>query len=180
MSNLPYTNQIPDKLINARIYKDTDGALMGTADVALPSLEYMTESLTGLGIAGELDTPVIGHFKGLALKIKWNTITTSAIGLLEPAAHSLDIRASIQRLDAGTGTLSDYPLKLLVKTLPKKLDIGSASPGKKMESESELECIYLKIWIDGNIVLELDKFNFICSVNGEDMLKSVRQSLGMD
>ena len=101
--NLPSANVIPDKLINAKVYMEGSSALLGVADIELPSLEYVTESMSGLGIAGELDTPVIGHFKAISLKLKWNTVNESAVTLLAPKTHQLDVRASVQKFDAGNG-----------------------------------------------------------------------------
>ena len=45
-------NQIPERLINFNIYKDGIRGVLGVADVELPSLEAMTDTLTGAGIAG--------------------------------------------------------------------------------------------------------------------------------
>ena len=98
--NLPSANVIPDKLINAKVYMEGSSALLGVADIELPSLEYVTESMSGLGIAGERDTPVIGHFKAISLKLKWNTVNENAVTLLAPKTHQLDVagrRAEVRR-----------------------------------------------------------------------------------
>ncbi len=178
-SILPSSNLVPDKLINAKIYLEGRTDLLGTADVELPSLDYMTESITGLGLAGEIETPTIGHFQSLPFSFSWNVINEKATGLLAPKAHHLDIRASIQKYDGGTGELINKPVKVLLRGLPKKVSLGKLEPGKQMENSTELECVYVKMWIDGEVVLEIDKFNFICNINGEDALASVRSDLGM-
>ena len=156
-SNLPLTGGIPAVLTNAKIYRDGID-LLGVASVELPDFEYLTESLTGLGISGEMDIPVAGQFKALPLKIKWNVPTASATSLLEAVGHYLEARGSIQQLDPGTGTFE---------------------PAKKMESESELELYYLKLSIDGTELVEIGKFDFICRINGVDVLADVRNHLGM-
>lgn len=48
-----------------------------------------------------------------------------------------------------------------------------------MESESELELYYLKLSIDGTELVEIGKFDFICRINGVDVLADVRNNLGM-
>lgn len=58
--NLPSANVIPDKLINAKVYLEGSSALLGVADIELPSLEYVTESMSGLGIAGNWTRPSSG------------------------------------------------------------------------------------------------------------------------
>jgi len=180
MPDLPASNRIPDKLINAKVYSDGKSELMGTADAELPSAEYMTESISGLGLAGEIETPVIGHFKSLPFKFKWNTINEAALVLLEPKTHHLEVYASIQKYDSGTGELISMPVKVVLRALPKKVGLGKLEPAKKMDPDTELECVYIKMWINGKEMLEIDKFNFICNINGEDKLASVRKDLGMD
>ena len=179
MSNLPSTNLIPAVLTNARVYKDGI-AQLGVATVEMPDLEYMTESMTGLGIAGELDMPVQGHFKSMIIKLKWNTTTKDAVVLLKPEAHQLDIRGGIQNYDAGTGKFVDESIKVLVRSAPKKVGVGKFEPGKKMDPETELEIVYLKISQGGTELVELDKFNFIFMFLGEDMLARVRDHLVMN
>lgn len=179
MSMLPSSNLIPTVLTNAAVYKD-GGALLGVGSVEMPNFEYMTESIAGLGIAGELDTPVTGHFKSMSLKIKWNSTSEAAMQLLEGAAHQIDVRGSIQKYDAGSGKYIDEPVKVVVKGPPKNVGIGKFEPGKKMEPETELEVYYLKLWQNGKESVEVDKLNFIFRLNGVDKLAQVRRNLGMD
>jgi P2 family phage contractile tail tube protein len=176
---LPSANRIPDKLINAKIYGGEGSTeLLGTANAELPSLEYITESLAGLGIAGELETPVLGHFKSLPFKFSWNVPNRQALSLLSPTTHHLEVYGSIQHHDSGTGELVSEQVKVVLRGMPKKVGVGKVEPAKKMESETELECSYIKMWLGGEVVLELDKFNFIANIMGVDSLESVRRDLG--
>lgn len=179
MSQLTGTNIIPALLTDARIYKDGVG-LLGVGSLELPSFEYLTESITGLGIAGEVDAPVVGHLKAMSLKIKWNTTSPAAASLLEPVAHLLDIRGSIQEYDAGAGMYNHVPVKVLVKGPPKNVGIGKMEPGKKMEPETEIEAYYLKLWQGGKELVEVDKFNYVFRVLGVDSLARIRANLGME
>ena len=178
MITLPSTNRIPDKLINAKIYYQGGTELLGTANAELPSLEYVTESLSGLGIAGEIETPVMGHFKALPFKFTWNVPNKQAVNLLASTTHHLEVYGSIQHHNAGSGELTAEAVKVVLRGYPKKVGIGKLEAAKKMESETELECGYIKMWLGGEEVLEIDKFNFICRVMGQDMLAQVRRHLG--
>jgi phage tail tube protein FII len=40
--------------------------------------------------------------------------------------------------------------------------------------------VYISVSIDGKKVLEIDKFNYICIIDGEDYLKDVRKALGIE
>lgn len=178
MSQLPVTNLIPSVLTNARVYREGTG-LLGVATVEMPDFEYLSESISGLGIMGEMDVPVTGHFKAMSLKLKWNSHQPEAMSLLAPQAHQLDIRGSIQELDAGSGTFMDKAIKVVVKAMPKKSGIGKFEPGKKMEPETELEIYYIKIWLGGVELVEVDKLNFICRLGASDMLAQIRTNLGL-
>ena len=38
---------------------------------------------------------------------------------------------------------------------------------------------FVTLTIDGKEVLEIDKYNYICKINGKDYLKDVRTALGL-
>ncbi len=168
---------IPHVIINASVYNE-GRELLGVGTVELPDFEFMNESVSGLGIAGELDLPVMGHFKSLTMSVKWNSVTEKAVELLAPQAHSLSIYASVQSWNADAGKFVPVPVRVNVRTMPKKSGIGKFEPGKKMEPETELEIVYVKMSINGQQILEVDKINFICNISGTDYLAEVRSQLG--
>lgn len=174
---LPSSNPIPDKLINAKIYREGD-ELVGVGEVTLPDMEYMKESLSGLGIAGELETPVIGQFGNMSISISWNTVNPQATRLLNTSGHQLTVYGALQVYDGGTNRLQPKPVKLLANVLPKKVGLGKTTPGKKMDNDTELEVVSFTLWHDGVELVCVDKLNFICRINGEDMLALVRTYLG--
>ena len=173
------SNQIPEKLINVRVYKDGN-VLLGVADVELPSIEFLTDTVSGAGIAGEVDSPVMGHTKSMSVKIKFRTVTANSILLHRPESHHLDIRGSLQFNDAGTGKLVTKAVKVVLKSIPKSGSLGKMEMGKPQDVEHELEVTYLKMDFDGVEALEVDKFNYIFRVQGEDFLAAVRKDLGME
>ncbi|GAB7080877.1 phage major tail tube protein [Megalodesulfovibrio paquesii] len=174
---LPSANPIPDKLINAKIYRAGD-ELLGVGEVTLPEFEYMKESMSGLGILGELETPVIGHFGNLTLSIAWNTVNAQAVVLLKTTGHQLQVYAAIQAYDAGLNSLVPRPVKLTANVLPKKAGLGKTAPGKKMDNDTEVEIVSMELWIDGEERLSIDKLNGICRIDGEDMLAEINSYLG--
>ncbi|MFJ1230860.1 phage major tail tube protein [Yersinia proxima] len=170
-------NQIPERLINFRGYREGK-YVIGIADVTLPSIEAITETLSGSGIAGELETPVLGHFKSMTVSIKWRTITKESIVLGSQESHQVTFRGAMQLYDAGTGKYKTSAVVVEMKIIPKKISLGNLQPAKPTEGENEFEVIYIKLSIDGDEVLEIDKLNFICAINGSDILQTVREDLG--
>lgn len=171
-------NQIPEKLINFRVYED--GAdLLGIADVELPAIEAMTETVKGAGIAGEVESPTLGHFGSMSVKINWRTVTRPTVRLAQQRIHNLDLRGAIQVQNAGTGELKVVPLKVTVRGLPKKTELGKLDVGATSDASNEMEVTYIKVVLDSKVLLEIDKYNYICIIDGVDYLKKVREALGL-
>lgn len=65
---------IPQVLHAFNIY-ESGNALAGiSGDVTLPDLESMTETLSGPGIAGEIEAPVLGFFSSMTVEIPFAVI----------------------------------------------------------------------------------------------------------
>jgi len=169
----------PENMINYMCYLDGD-AYLGMVNVDLPSLDSLTEKVKGSGIAGEIEAPILGHYDALNLGITWRTIAQQAINFIAPVYNALDFRGSQQIYDSSGAVVSTQSVKVIVRAMPKKSSLGKLVNCAQTDTKNEFECNYIKIYIDGNEVLELDKYNFIFSVNGVDYLQSVRDDLGLD
>lgn len=171
-------SKIPEKLNDYRVYLDAV-ELVGTADVTLPSLEFTSETIKGAGVAGEVDSPNIGHLGAMTLSLNWRTITDALAKLAAPKAHHLEARGTMQTYDSGAGTYSQVPVKVVCKGIPKKIDLGKLEQGQAMDAASEFEVVYLKLTLDGKDRWEIDKFAYKCVIDGTDYLKDVRTNLGL-
>ena len=169
--------QNPQKLINFRVFNGSQ-TLIGMADAELPSLEAMTDTMQGAGIAGEIDVPILGHYGSMELKLSFHTTTKDALALAKPEAHHIELRGSIQHHDPAEGKFGTKALKVVVKAIPKKLDIGKLASASSMDTANEFECSYLKVWLEDKEWIEIDKHNFICVIDGVDYLASVKKDLG--
>lgn len=172
-------NIIPERLINFRIWNDNKD-YMGVATVDLPSIEAMTDTVSGAGIAGEVDSPVLGHFGPLELTLKWRTIEEAAMTLAQQKAHQLDIRGSQQVFDATSGKYSTVPIRLVTRLVPKGITIGSFEPGATTDTESAFEVLYIKLFVNSKEMIEIDKFNYVAKFGDDDALASVRADLGLN
>jgi len=171
-------NPVRDKLINFEVFI-AGGRKLGMADITLPSIEYKTATLSGAGVGGEIEMPTPGQTNSMELEINWRTLNEDMTKLLAMKAHDLEIRGSNEQYDAGTGAITSEPVKINVRSLPKKGDIGSFKPADHTDTKSTLEIIYLKIAIAGKVTTEIDKLNYIHFVDGVDYLASVRSDLGL-
>lgn len=173
-----HTNPVPTALIDFRVYLGGVD-LVGVADVELPDLEATTAEVTGAGIAGTADMPITGHYGSLSLKLNWRTLGRNLATLAAPKAHHLEMRGSAQVYDAGEGTYDTLGMIITTKAIPKNTGLGKMASGEAMESPGEFEVVYLKVVVEGKEVIEIDKFNYKCVINGVDYLANVRGDLGL-
>lgn len=141
-------NKVPERLINFRVYNDGND-LLGVANVDLPSIEAMSDTVSGAGIAGEVESPILGHFGSMTATFTWRTITPELAKLANQKAHALDLRGSQQVYDAALGEYSSVPVRVSLRATPKSISLGSFEVGSTTDSESEFEVIYMKVLVNG-------------------------------
>lgn len=168
--------QVPERLTNFNAYNDGN-KLVGTVDVEMPEVAFMTDTISGAGIAGEIDSPVLGMVQSMTSTLTWRTVTKAASVLVAPRVHAIELRGSQEVFDQATGTKRAQPLRVSMRVQPKNLSMGSLEVGSSTGTESEFEVTYLKVIIDGEEVLEVDKFNFIFKADGTDYLAEVRENI---
>lgn len=171
---------IPQKLTHFRVYADNDSeTLIGVADVTLPTIEFMTDTLKGAGIGGEIDVPIIGHFSSMTLTLNWISTTNKMFLLARPETHALTLRGSIQvhDLDPAKRKPIHKPIKINVSCVPKKIEPGKFEIAAGQDASTELEVFYLKIWYDDAPQIEIDKYNLKYKVGDVDYLDQVRENL---
>jgi P2 family phage contractile tail tube protein len=169
-------NNIPERLIGFRVYNEGND-LLGIATVDLPEIEAMSDTVSGAGIAGEVESPVLGHYGSMTTTFTWRTIEKAAMSLAEPTAHGVSVRGSQQVYDAANGSYKTVAVGCMMLVTPKTVSLGSFETASTTDTEQEFEVSYIKLTIDGKEVFEIDKYNYIAKFNGKDVLSSVRKDL---
>lgn len=170
-------NVIPEKITNFNVYSDGEKLVGVTGEVTLPKLESMTETLTGAGIAGEFESSTPGHYKAISIDIPFRVLYDHSFEMMLPKGQTITLRGSQQFYDASSGQMINRQLKITLKVMPKGIELGKFSIGKPTETKNTLEVSYIKIEEDGKTLLELDKINFICNINGTDVLAEIRKQI---
>ncbi|WP_302360344.1 phage major tail tube protein [uncultured Megasphaera sp.] len=171
--------ELPSLLVNFRVYDGSSNDMIGVADVELPKLEAMTESLKGAGVAGEIDMPVLGHYSSMETKLNFRTVDKNAITISAAKSQKLDIRGAQEVYDKASGEIKVVSVKLVVKGIPKSTELGKFEMGAGTDSSLTLETIYLKLTIDGKTKAEIDKLNYITNIDGTDFSADIRSALGL-
>lgn len=170
--------KIPDKLVQFYVY-DGDDIMIGVADLTLPDLNYMSETVKGAGIGGEIDLPIIGSLQSMTTSITWRSLVEETAMFLEPKGHTFSARGSVQEIDSDSHDYSIIPIKVTMRVLPKSFKMGKMDPGTSIGATSEFEILYLKLEIDNKVMYEIDKANSKFYINGVDYLAAVRLNAGL-
>lgn len=173
------SNQVPERLINFRVYNDSND-LLGIATVDLPEIEAMTETVSGAGIAGEVESPLLGHYGSMTTTFTWRTLEPAAMELCKQKAHAVEVRGSQQVYDAANGEYSTAAIRVSMRITPKNITLGTLEPGATTDTEQEFEVLYLKVYVRNKEVLEIDKYNYKAKFGDEDILSGVRADLGLN
>lgn len=168
---------IDQSTINFDMYED-GSEYYGLAKVTMPDITYLTQTISGAGIAGNLEVAVTGMLEAMTLGVDFRTITDHAVKLLEPRSHNIDLRAAVQEEDTVAGVIGVTAIKHVMIIMPKSLKGGQLAPASTADASGEYACRYWAMYRNGEKSLELDPANFICYINGYDYLTQVRKALG--
>ena len=170
--------QLPEVLNHFNLYNEAEKMIGQDGEIELPELSMINDTLSGSGVLGEIEDPVTGQFESASIKIKWACLHRDYFKLVNTSKPvQLTLRASLQCMDTETGYTDYYPCKIVTRGKAKTINLGSMEKGKKMECETEIEIVYIKVVVDKETLLELDKLNFVYVLNNEDMLEKIRAQI---
>lgn len=167
--------KLPELLNDFNVYDEGEKLIGVDGDVELPELKAITDTLSGSGVLGELEAPATGQFEDATVKVKWTALYKDMFKLSDTTKpQQLTFRGSLQCIDTDTGYTDYYPVKIVVRGKAKTTNLGKLEKGKKMECETEIGIMYIKVQVNKETLLELDKLNFKFILNGEDKLEKIR------
>lgn len=168
--------KISERLTNFTVYLNGDRRI-GLTDIELPDLEPMTEEVTGSGIAGSIETQTIGHYGAMAASLKFNTISAEPFTLIPTERNQIVVRGSQQGMDTSRGTVINEKVKIVMNIQPKTLGLGKFEVGTPTDTSLEVNVHYLKIEVGGKVLMEVDPLNFVCIIDGIDLMAEQRKNL---
>ena len=122
-----------------------------------------------MGIAGNVDSPVPGQFESMEATLNWNTMYSYATKMMNPNKNiQLTLRAAMQN-DNKNGGYTYKGLRVVLGGRPKELDPGKLKRADTMSSSTTLEVTRYLMEVDGQTVIDIDKFAGRYYVDGEDM-----------
>lgn len=161
------------------VYKN-NSSLLGVSTVTMPELGWMTETVSGSGILGEIEMPSLGAISSMSITFNWISKSSAFFSMFNSLeANLLTLRNSTQSTDPITGLRSSQAIEITVQCEPKTGNLGTWDTGKKQDNSNSFEVTRIEVAIEGKTKLLIDKLNMIFMVNGIDQLAKVRRDLGM-
>lgn len=173
--------KIATKTVQYAIYDKTNSKksvyVDDTQSYTRPSIEMLSDEITGAGIMGEIDIPALGAIASMEGEITLNKTNEKAIALFTPTAHKIEIRWVTNVLDSKTGTSTTQANKEIITMLPKNLELGDIETNETNEGTLTFECLTYEYIVDGKSKIKIDKLNNVFIINGTDYSKKLRDAL---
>ncbi len=110
--------RVDQSTINWAVYEDNT-EYAGMAQATLPNLTALTQSISGAGIAGNVDAVILGHFDAMSMTLNYRTMTEQAVRLSEPRRHNIDLRYAVQDEDPVAAAVQVRAIKHILVVIPK-------------------------------------------------------------
>ena len=169
-------NMIPESINRFNLYMKGNRLIGVTSEVSLAELSAITNTISGAGIAGEIESAVIGMFGSMKQEIPFRMLSKDMLKLYNPLEPiELTLRASEQSTVRGSGAIDFQGMRVVFRGRPISVKLGTMKQGGQMDSSVTLELDYIMIEVDGETMFELDKLNDVFVVDGVDILEKVRK-----
>lgn len=169
--------RIPEAVNMFKVYNDVNQMVGVTGQVKLPSFEYLTNTISTAGMAGEYDAPVIGHIGSQTIEIPFGQIDEQEYFKLVRSEKDVVLRAIIQTRLVDSSENKMVPMSVVIRGATKSFDLGTVEKAKAMGASIVKEVTYIKVIINNTVCLELDKFNSIFVIDGVDMYEKLRSQI---
>lgn len=167
---------IPEVINDFNLYLSGSKLIGTTGEVSLPDFEAITATISGNGILGEYETPVVGHFSAMEQEIPFRCFNADYFKLLDQTkAIELTLRGAIQTVDKSTHSTGEMGMRVVFRGRCKKFTPGTVKQREAMECSTTLDLTFIMIEMDGTERVRLDKINGEYKIDGKDMLAKIHQ-----
>lgn len=169
-------NGIPEVIHDFNLYLSGNKLGGVTGEVSLPDFEAMTETISGPGILGEIETTIAGRYGSMEQEVPFRVINPDYFKMISPSTPvELTLRGAIQYNVKSNGATDYMGMRVVFRGRCKKIGLGTVKQGGPMDSTITMELTYILIELDGKKKVELDKLNGVFKLNGVDLLAKVKK-----
>jgi len=164
-------------VVDYRVYDNAEENL-GVANVTLPNLSFLTQQISGVGVAGNLEavTPLLD---AMTLTLQFQLFSKRALSLCGPDRHQITLRIAQQQENAVRSAVEPEGVKHVFVAIPKSLSGGSIAQATPTNPSGEYAVRYWKMTQGNETLIEIDPIGYKCYIFGKDYLEPVRKALGI-
>jgi len=166
----------PGSVIDYNVYGEDGLKLLGVSTVELPSMEAMTQEISGAGILGTFDDPIPGMIGSMVATLNFHWIDRSA---MYPVGYRVmfDLRAALGAVDMSDLTNLAVAERINIVGKVKTYNPGNRQTGTSPDASMGIEVGRIQQWIGGLELMLFDRMAYIYRVNGVDALTGVRAAI---
>ena len=106
----------PTTINGFNLYSGGDRLIGVSDEVKIPDFSSMTASITGAGIAGTIDVPIVGFFDSMEFSIPFRTLADDTFEVMQPDGQKkITLRGSIQTTNLGSGDIDYVGMRVVVR-----------------------------------------------------------------
>ena len=170
------TYELPDKINNFNVYDGKYKLIGVSSEITLPSFDPLTDTLNVAGMAGEIESEVIGSFGSMKLEIPFVNLCADFFAFAA-STNPVVLRGSMEIFNTKSQAKDSVPITITVKGHTMNINPGSFKKGGKGEPKIPKEITYIKIAINNETQIELDKLNSVFNMGGVDQFAKIRSQI---
>jgi len=166
------------RLTHANIYADCASLLGRVESFNCPTVAFKQSEHNALGLNGSIEYYAgIDKMEG---SMKWTSFYADYMKKLANPfqAIRIQVRGNLEEYQGGSRT-GQTPAVVFLTIQPKNFPLGNFVQHDNVELETTYGCTYLRLEINGEAITEVDVEANIFKVDGEDLLATFRQNLGV-
>lgn len=170
-------NLIPYAIAKYKVYLGTKELTGIAGEVTLPDLEEMTETFEGAGILGEIEVGTEGRFSKFEAEFPFQTLDREITELKMNSDKAISLRAAGEYINRETGKIEFAKIKVTLKGPRTSLSLGKFADNKPTQSTVKMKPFYIKVEVNDEVLVEVDKLNSVYKLNGKDQLSTINSFL---
>ena len=167
----------PEAYIDFEVYEDSVN-LVGIANITPPDITFLTQTITGAGIGGNVEAVLVGMVDAMPLQMNFRSVTDAAVKLTAPKKHQLDLRVAEQYWNTASAAKEIQADKYVMVVVPKTTSPGQIAPAAQSAASGQYSVYRYEAYKNGKELWVIDPFNQICRIRGVDYMAPVRKALG--
>jgi len=166
------------RLTNANVYLDGGSLLGRVEEFQCPVVTFKHAEHKALGLNGTIE--YYAGIEKLEGSMKWTSYYPEFLKKMANPfkAIRIQVRGNLEEYQGGE-RVGQTPAVVFLTIQPKDFPLGSFSQHDNVELSTKYGCTYVRMEIGGEAITEVDVEANIFKVDGEDLLATYRQNLGV-